>query len=364
MNTPKVTDLTANAQKISHEERKKRREDAAEFIKAEILKNNTNVIKEASTKFGLSPGYLVSIIKSHGIKIPSNIKKIKPKISKRAEAAKELLINSSLNLTEIAQKVKMSKERIRQIKNDLIKSGLPVQERNCFSRHTSAEEEFIAIYKATGSFIEARKKANIALARAKYLLEKENSITHPPPDYNFNKKNVSKNLYILADLFNESLTLKDIATKHNTYIPLIYNMVAAAKYVGIPIPDRVDGRVTALSILIKKGILLYLQENDGAANSRNINKHVRDSLETHFQSYPNAKLQHILNESINFSIIRQKNILKEKGLIAIVSTESISQETITYSLTNQGWHEAAFINDEIISEIIEKVKADYPPDAD
>jgi predicted transcriptional regulator len=329
--------------RVSHKNRYRRREEVVAFVKSlleDLSTSNQDAFRYpvlAANKFGVSASYVIDLCKQAGIQKVKYTTKQRKVYSKKQIECMDLLRTTDYNLSQIGKQVGLTKERVRQIYEELkLTENIPARGLSFTNQKSiKKQEEFIADFIKTGDFFQSRKNANISTPMAQAALRESKLNTKIPQKYVLKKRPISRSIRIIADLFDESLTIGDIAAKHNCANPIVTMLRQDCITAGIPLPDGIpDGRLSPQSKMIRTITLLAISFHDKSTGRK-----ITDFIWENFPPLKNIPKNRC-------SIVRSK--LLAEGLIASTDVSG----TAVYTLTEKGKESASLITDELVSELI------------
>lgn len=331
-------------QRVSHEDRRKRREEIAAFLKTlfetEPEQKTSTLIAKTARHFGVCLGSVQVARKEFAIKRSSKWQ------DQRSEKIKDLLRTTEKSLTEIADETGVSKQRVHQIYALMIEKGeqVPSRERGMSQSRLGMrrEQKLIERFKETKSVYQARKFAQVPRSRAIALLREAGLVEnrYVKPD---GSPRITRTMLILGAMFDDSVTYADIAKKFKLPPPCIYNIAQAAIYCGIPIPVRHDGTVSAFGAYLSALLLRKMAKNDKPIMLNEFSENATASLRSLPSSVdvPYTRLNPMIKTQV-FRFIRD-------GLATSAYCRHLRARS--FALTEKGRHDAELLSDEVMSDL-------------
>ena len=334
------------AKQLSHIKRKERREKIVSFVKLFLEDLSTSSEDAyryhiiAAEMFGVTENYVLTACKNNSIfRIRNRTVSLGVSLTKSSSKCRELLRTTELDLKTIAKRSRLSKQRVHQIYTKLKEhENIPARGREAnILKDIKKQEEFVAEFQKTRNFIQARKAVGISTSKANEALKYSDikKITHPFRNSS-RKRPIARSIRIISDLFNEDLSLIDIAEKNNCPAPSVSMLRRDCIIAGIPLPDLApDGRLKPLSKLINTLTLFSISIYDNKATGKQVNNFIYENV---------PSLRDV--SKYNFSATRSR--LVSYGLVTSNNVQGIS----IYSLTGKGQEEASLITNDLITELV------------
>lgn len=338
--------------RTTHEDRRIRRKEMADFVQNlyETKPEATNAEIHAET----ARHFKVCIATIHVALVEHGIKRTRRWSDARTEKIKTVLRMTEKNLTEIANEVSVSKQRVHQVYAQLVRDGeqIPSRERGLArsKRAFECETKLIETFRATKSVYKARVAAKISRPQALKLLREAGLVEsrYVKPD---GSPRVTRTMMIIGAMFDDSLTFSDIARKFKIPAPCVFNIAQAATYAGVPIPIRRDGTTSVFGTYLSALLIRRM--------SRSVNPvlltECRDSVNHSLRSLPSVvEIPEIrLNPMIKAQVFR----FIRDGLATSAYCRHLKARS--FALTEKGRHDAELLSDQVMSDLRSNLIAQF-----
>lgn len=206
----------------------------------------SELYKKVAEKHELSQFFVAEVCRKYKIKLPQ------PESSLRCVSKEEQikeLIEQGMPIADIASQLNNTRENVyryyrRMLRENKI-SAIPLtrvqlKRKKVKDLLKSHSQEIIDLYNSGVTVHNIAAKFDIPALNVSNYISVNNVLSSPNAPVLSNSRR--KWLMVMADLFNPDLSLSDIAKKHNKPHSNVSILVAECKKLGIPLPDRIDGR--------------------------------------------------------------------------------------------------------------------------
>lgn len=207
------------------------------------------IVHQLALRFNLCQETIRQVLKLYQFEFKPIEEQQTKKSSEKQEEVKKLILEG-LTISDIAARLNNSRENIYRYYRRMLRSGeisavnnksSHIRERheNILKKHS---EEIIKLSQSGSSIIDISKQLGIPENMISKLIRDNNVTRLPAEAYNAVKHSRRKWLSIIADLMNPNLSIGDIAIKYGKHQSNVSQFATDCKAMGIPLPERVDGR--------------------------------------------------------------------------------------------------------------------------
>ena len=204
------------------------------------------IYKAVADKYDLCVSFVAGVCRKYKVRLPVPDSKLR---NNDKEEQIRYLIEQGVPVSEIAKRLNNTRENIYRYYRRMLREGsittIPMTRfqsarKNIREKIQSNSQEIIELYNSGMSVQNISAKLEIPMTSLSSFIS-DNSIitvTRAPAI----PESRRKWLLVIADLFDPNLSLSDIARKHGKPASNVCLFAAECKKLGIPLPQRVDGR--------------------------------------------------------------------------------------------------------------------------
>lgn len=212
----------------------------------------TELYKKVAKNHDLCESFVADVCRRYKIKLP-----LPPSNSRSVDKEEKIkeLIEQGMSVADIAIHLNNTRENVyryyrRMLREDKI-NAVPLtkvqqEKKRVKELLKSHSQEIIDLYNSGMSTKDVATKFNIPVMNVSTFISSNNVLSTSNITAISNCRR--KWLMVIADLFNPNLSLSDIARKHKKTHSNISLFVAECKKLGIPMPNRIDGRTKRFTV--------------------------------------------------------------------------------------------------------------------
>lgn len=242
-----VSDMTMNV-----EERAARRYNIAQ--EAAVLSGTypkADIVNKLASEFGVSIATVHKALKEHSIELKYLPK---PKVVKKAQNRSIYMekavfegISNGYTVNELAAKLDCTRENVYRYYRRLIKDGklqvaadtaIRRKKSELLEKRNSSIDKIMELHSQSYNVDQIAVEIGLPVHMVSSVIQQNSPLTTKSTF----KHLKYKWLTVIADLFNPELSVGEIAAKHGKFSSCISQLIIDCKSIGIPLPERKDGR--------------------------------------------------------------------------------------------------------------------------
>ncbi len=230
-----------------------------------------SIVNQLALKFDLCQYTIRQILKSNQFEFIPFVQS--KKSSDKQEEVKKLILEG-LTISEIAARLNNSRENIYRYYRRMLRSGeISAVNNKSYQKRERHEdilktnsEEILKLSKSGNNIVDISKQFGIPENMISRLIRDNNMTRLSAEAYNAVKHSRRKWLSIIADLMNPNLSIGDIAIKYEKHQSNVSQFASDCKAMGIPLPERVDGRSRRHTLQSQKASSKASADNEASLN--------------------------------------------------------------------------------------------------